>query len=106
MVRPPEEIHSRYGPPSGSGPNRACQWPSEPTVAVSSRVARLTLAWALVSPSPQTQIATFLGEGLTERDAVKRANLYAGLSTTGIGTQKSFYDRARYDAAWDASSRV
>ena len=50
--------------------------------------------------------ATFLGEGLTERDAVKRANLYAGLSTTGIGTQKSFYDRARYDAAWDSSSRV
>ena len=27
--------------------------------------------------------ATFLGEGLPERDAVMRANLYAGLSTTG-----------------------
>jgi ribokinase len=41
--------------------------------------------------------ATFLGEGLTEREAVRRANLYAGLSTTGVGTQKSFYDRARFD---------
>jgi len=45
--------------------------------------------------------AVFLGEGLPEREAVRRANLYAGLSTTGVGTQKSFYDRARYDAAWE-----
>jgi len=44
--------------------------------------------------------ATFLGEGLPEQEAVKRANLYAGLSTTGVGTQKSFYDRARFDAEW------
>jgi ribokinase len=44
--------------------------------------------------------AVFLGEGLPERDAVRRANLYAGLSTTGVGTQKSFHDRARYDAEW------
>jgi ribokinase len=44
--------------------------------------------------------AVFLGEGLPERDAVRRANLYAALSTTGVGTQKSFYDRARYDAEW------
>jgi len=44
--------------------------------------------------------AVFLGEGLPEREAVRRANLYAGLSTTGVGTQKSFYDRARYDAEW------
>jgi ribokinase len=44
--------------------------------------------------------AVFLGEGLAEREAVRRANLYAGLSTTGMGTQKSFYDRARYDAEW------
>ena len=41
--------------------------------------------------------AVFLGEGLPEREAVRRANLYAGLSTTGVGTQKSFYDRGRYD---------
>jgi ribokinase len=46
--------------------------------------------------------AVFLGEGLPEREAVRRANLYAGLSTTGVGTQKSFYDRARYDAEWTA----
>jgi len=46
--------------------------------------------------------AVFLGEGHTEREAVRRANLYAGLSTTGVGTQKSFYDRARYDAEWAA----
>ena len=44
--------------------------------------------------------ATFLGEGLPEREAVKRANLYAGLSTTGVGTQKSFFDRARFDEEW------
>jgi len=44
--------------------------------------------------------AVFLAEGLPEREAVRRANLYAGLSTTGVGTQKSFYDRARYEAEW------
>ena len=44
--------------------------------------------------------AVFLAEGLPELEAVRRANLYAGLSTTGIGTQKSFYDRARFDEEW------
>jgi ribokinase len=44
--------------------------------------------------------ATFVSEGLLEREAVKRANLFAGLSTTGVGTQKSFYGRARFDAEW------
>jgi ribokinase len=48
--------------------------------------------------------AVFLGEGLNESEAVRRANLYAGLSTTGVGTQKSFYDRARFDAEWRARS--
>jgi ribokinase len=47
----------------------------------------------------------FLGEGLQEREAVQRANLYAGLSTTGIGTQKSFYDRAHFDAEWNKRNR-
>ncbi len=46
--------------------------------------------------------AVFLAEGLNEREAVRRANLYAGLSTTGVGTQKSFYERARFDAEWEA----
>ncbi|MFZ0296816.1 MAG: ribokinase [Candidatus Sulfotelmatobacter sp.] len=44
--------------------------------------------------------AVFLGEGLSALDAASRANLYAALSTTGIGTQKSFYSRARFEAAW------
>jgi len=49
--------------------------------------------------------AVFLGEGHAEREAVRRANLYAGLSTTGVGTQKSFYDRTRYDAEWTARGK-
>jgi ribokinase len=48
--------------------------------------------------------AVFLGEGIPEKEAVRRANLYAGLSTTGVGTQKSFHDRARFDAEWNARS--
>jgi len=44
--------------------------------------------------------AVFLGEGVPEKEAVRRANLYAGLSTTGVGTQKSFYDRLRFDSEW------
>jgi len=48
--------------------------------------------------------AVFLAEGLAEREAVRRANLYAGLSTTGVGTQKSFYERARFDAEWVAQA--
>jgi len=48
--------------------------------------------------------AVFLGEGIPEKDAVRRASLYAGLSTTGVGTQKSFYDRARFDAEWTKRS--
>jgi ribokinase len=48
--------------------------------------------------------AVFLGEGVSEKEALRRANLYAGLSTTGVGTQKSFYDRARFDAEWKTRS--
>ncbi|MFZ0321186.1 MAG: PfkB family carbohydrate kinase, partial [Candidatus Sulfotelmatobacter sp.] len=48
--------------------------------------------------------AVFLAEGATELEAVRRANLYAGLSTTGVGTQKSFYDRQRFDAEWAVRS--
>ena len=50
--------------------------------------------------------AVFLAEGLSEREAVRRANLYAGLSTTGIGTQKSFYDRSRFETEWAARSKL
>lgn len=49
--------------------------------------------------------AVFLAEGVPEREAVRRANLYAGLSTMGVGTQKSFYDRARFDAEWAIQDR-
>ena len=49
--------------------------------------------------------AVFLGEGLPEGEAVRRANLYAGLSTTGVGTQKSFYDRRRFDSEWAARGK-
>jgi len=49
--------------------------------------------------------AVFLAEGTAELEAVRRANLYAGLSTMGVGTQKSFYDRVRFDAEWASRSK-
>jgi len=49
--------------------------------------------------------AVFLGEGLAEKEAVRRANLYAGLSTTSVGTQKSFYTREKFDAEWATRSK-
>lgn len=48
--------------------------------------------------------AVFLAEGVPEQEAVRRANLYAGLSTTSVGTQKSFYDRSRFDEEWKVRS--
>ncbi len=45
--------------------------------------------------------ATFLAEGLADRDAVARANLYAALSTTAVGTQKSFRSRDEFETEWD-----
>ena len=50
--------------------------------------------------------AVFLGEGLPEKEAVRRANLYAGLSTTSVGTQKSFYSREKFDAEWATQSKA
>lgn len=44
--------------------------------------------------------AAFLGEGVPEAEAVERANLYAALSTTSVGTQKSFVSRKRFDKEW------
>jgi len=46
-------------------------------------------------------LAVFLGEGVPEQAALARANLYAALSTTRIGIQKSFPRRAEFDAQWD-----
>jgi len=42
--------------------------------------------------------ATFLAEGVPEKEAVSQACLYASLSTTKVGTQKSFLNRAEFEA--------
>jgi ribokinase len=44
--------------------------------------------------------AVFLAEGLAEREAIARANLYAALSTRNIGTQKSFLKRGQFNREW------
>lgn len=44
--------------------------------------------------------AVFLGEGLPEKEALQRASLYAALSTTKVGTQKSFWRREEFDKEW------
>ena len=48
--------------------------------------------------------AVFLGEGIAEKEALRRANLYAALSTTKVGTQKSFLSRAEFDKEWQKRS--
>jgi ribokinase len=45
-------------------------------------------------------LAVFLAEGMPENDALARANLYAALSTTRVGTQKSFPTRADFESEW------
>lgn len=51
--------------------------------------------------------AVFLAEGLAEKEALQRANLYAALSTTGVGTQKSFFTRTDFEREWQSrTSRV
>jgi ribokinase len=45
-------------------------------------------------------LAVFLAEGLPEKDALSRASLYAALSTTRVGTQKSFPKRAEFEQEW------
>lgn len=45
--------------------------------------------------------AVFLGEGVSEKEALRRANLYAALSTTEVGTQKSFLNRADFEKEWE-----
>ncbi|HMD87347.1 MAG TPA: ribokinase [Terriglobia bacterium] len=44
--------------------------------------------------------AVFLGEGLTDQEALTRASLYAALSTTRVGTQKSFPHREEFEKEW------
>ncbi len=43
-------------------------------------------------------LAVFLAEGIPEREAIARANRYATLSTTRVGTQKSFLKRVDFDS--------
>jgi ribokinase len=45
-------------------------------------------------------LAVFLAEGVAEEEALSRANLYAALSTTRAGTQKSFARRADFETEW------
>lgn len=49
--------------------------------------------------------AVFLGEGLSEKEALSRASLYAALSTTKVGTQKSFASREEFEREWRVRSR-
>lgn len=44
--------------------------------------------------------AVFLAEGVPEKEALARANLYAALSTIHVGTQKSFPKRAVFEVEW------
>ncbi len=44
--------------------------------------------------------AVFLAEGLPDKEALTRASLYAALSTTRVGTQKSFLNRGDFDREW------
>lgn len=46
--------------------------------------------------------AVFLAEGLPEREAVARANLYAALSTTRPGTHRAFPLRAEFEGEWES----
>ena len=41
--------------------------------------------------------AVFLAEGIPEKESISRACLYAALSTTKVGTQKSFLSRAEFE---------
>jgi ribokinase len=45
--------------------------------------------------------AVFLAEGLADKEALTRASLYAALSTTRVGTQKSFPSREEFDKEWE-----
>lgn len=44
--------------------------------------------------------AFFLASGCTETEAIARANVYAALSTLGVGTQMSFATAERFQCAW------
>ena len=47
-------------------------------------------------------LACFLAEGSERAEALRRANLYAALSTLGAGTQRSFATREQFEREWAA----
>jgi ribokinase len=47
-------------------------------------------------------LAYFLAIGCEETEAISRANLYAALSTLGVGTQKSFVTLEQFQTEWAA----
>ena len=49
--------------------------------------------------------AYFLANHFEETEAIRRANLYAALSTLAAGTQTSFVTRDRFDAEWALRKR-
>jgi ribokinase len=51
-------------------------------------------------------LAYFLATGCEETEAISRANLYAALSTLGVGTQKSFVTLERFQTEWVARGAV
>lgn len=44
--------------------------------------------------------ACFLASGCGEAEAIRRANVYAALSTLAVGTQRSFATAERFEAEW------
>ena len=46
--------------------------------------------------------AYFLASGAHEETAIRKANLYAALSTLKVGTQQSFVSRAEFEREWSA----
>jgi ribokinase len=73
---------------------------------LASRSGRVQVPAFSVAPTDTTgagdafigSLAVFLSEGRNEEEAVTRANLYAALSTTRTGTQKSFPQRSELEA--------
>ena len=52
-----------------------------------------------------SSFVVFLTEGFSEKEALLRASLYAALSTTRIGTQKSFWRRAEFEQEWQSRGK-
>jgi sugar/nucleoside kinase (ribokinase family) len=53
-----------------------------------------------VKPKRLPECRFIRSEGWPEKEALGRASLYAALSTTKVGTQKSFCHRGEFDKEW------